>query len=150
MHRILACIPIIVVMFASCVEPPDFSVTPEITYIRFDTTIVQAGENFKIFIDFQDGDGDIGVDNSDGSPSVDNLFRVDNRSGFLVTHIVPFLPPNGNIEAISGTIELEVQTFCIPINQTGTDTVSYALKLVDRAGNESLEVNSPDLIINCQ
>lgn len=54
---------------ASCVSPPDYPDTPEISFKKIESTriVKQTGsyDTVSVTISFKDGDGDLGLDDSD-------------------------------------------------------------------------------------
>ena len=143
-----------------CVIAPDYPDEPVLTYNGISkNTIVQGVSNtdsFYISANFTDGDGDLG--NEDENKF--NLFLIDKRTGNLQDKfITPYVPPAGASNGISGEISLLVYTTCcfFPDNippcesppQYPTDTISYELYIVDRAGNESNHIITEPIIIYC-
>ena len=79
---------LILVMFNSCFDPPQYSIVPNIEFQRIE--FVEVGDfsdpdSLIIYIDFRDGDGDLGLSTSDISdPFHDsNYFLEDGAGGFI-------------------------------------------------------------------
>lgn len=136
-------------LVAGCINKPNFSVIPAITYEGVNSTFVVSGQDSLIFqIDFEDGDGDLGSDNADTTV---NAFMIDSRTGFPVSYKIPYISPKGTTEAISGSIWFTLVPFAIACrpDHPDMDTVTYQIYIVDRAGNESNRVFTDQIIIDC-
>ncbi len=134
------------VSIAACLNPPDYSPIPAITFDSLSATSARVGhDSITFFIGFTDGDGDL------GSANVPNLFFTDSRTGYPDSFKVPSLTPDGNVKAISGTIAYTFSTFsCTPPQNRQFDTLHYTIYVEDRAGNKSNEVLTPEIILQCQ
>ena len=145
----------------SCVNAPDYPIEPEITYKGISkNTIVQGVSNIDsihIYMDFTDGDGDIGTKDE----NVFNIFLIDKRTEKLQDQfIAPYVPAAGAANGISGEIDILVYTTCcfFPDNippcespdQYPTDTIQYELYIIDRAGHESNRILTEPIIIFCE
>lgn len=143
-----------------CFKPDEFSKIPHISNAKISKTAVQEGaEAYQISVDFEDGDGDIGSNETD-SPT--NFFVIDKRANFTATtpYKVPYLSPQGDPQGISGTITISVQAeYCLDANGipcyisnncSATDTAYYQIYIADRAGNKSNTIQAPPLVLFCQ
>ena len=132
-----------VIFLGSCLNPPDYSVIPEIEFDSISSTFIKAGQDsVTFFIAFTDGDGDL------GSEETPNLFLLDNRTGYPDSVKVPHLTPEGNVKAISGIIAYTRSSFnCIP--GKASDTVYYSIYMEDRAGNKSNVIITPSIVMEC-
>lgn len=133
----------LLVFVASCVNPPDYSVIPEIQFDSISTTYVRAQQDsVTMVISFSDGDGDL------GSELTPNLFLLDSRTGYTDSLKIPNLTPEGSVKAITGVITYTRSVFsCIPGKDF--DTLHYTIYVEDRAGNQSNMVLTPDIYIEC-
>jgi hypothetical protein len=115
-------------------------------------------DSLNITLYFTDGDGDIGVEQSDSLP---NLFIIDSRTGNIAESIkLPKVSDAGFGNGISGIIELKLYTTCclftnnIPpcsvIEGINFDTLNYKIYLVDKAGNKSETVETNSIILECK
>lgn len=132
--------------FAACVPEPQYSFIPHIEFQSMsDNTFDELDEDsLSIVVYFEDGDGDLGSDDSI------NMFWEDSRvPGFPLAFKIPFIELQGNSKAISGTITTYYPiSYCLD-NDDAVDTFYYKIYIVDRAGNKS-NVDSTDLIfLNC-
>ena len=138
------------VFIISCLKPPQFPETPEITFVSINTTQVQAeSDSILMIISFKDGNGDIGSTDNDTST---NCYITDHRSGkpdYTYNYKIPFITPLGTTKDISGKININLPGItCIPFHTT--DSVTYKITIKDRAGHISNQVETPVIIVNCQ
>ena len=163
----------VMMLLQACIKADEYPEIPAITNISIDKSVIHQfanmttdaegnildydQESFVITVDFQDGDGDLGV--TDEQPEM-NAFIIDNRTGFVDSLQIPYVSPQGNIKAISGTIDFTINSecclaisgiSCTPNAEYNTaDTLRYDVFIKDRAGNESNIVQAPPLIILCK
>lgn len=78
----------VLVLFNSCFDPPQYSIVPNIEYQNIE--FVEVGgfsdaDSLILYLDFRDGDGDLGLSNTDVSdPFHDsNYFLEDGAGGFI-------------------------------------------------------------------
>lgn len=134
-------------LLASCIKPPAYS---EVPYLEFSevnkTSFVQYDpDSLKVKIYFEDGDGDIGGADIDSL----NMFWEDSRvPGYQVEFKIPFIELQGNHAAISGYINI-TRGISECINPVEVDTFYYSIQIMDRAGNFSNVIRTPDLFLNC-
>jgi len=131
---------------AACVQEPEYSEIPHIEFLSMnENTFDELDEDsLSIVLYFEDGDGDLGSEDSV------NMFWEDSRvPGFPLSFKIPFIELQGNSKAISGTITTYYPiSFCIDSDDP-VDTFYYKIYIVDRAGNKS-NVDSTDVIyLNC-
>lgn len=118
-------------------------VVPEIELLEVGPQTVTA---FKDSISFQvkytDGDGDLGTNDD----TERNVFIVDNRIGTQHAFRLQQLAPDGATIPITGTFRVALPNTLITDNST-EQKVIFTLYVVDRAGNESNRVDSPELTV---
>ncbi len=150
MMKRLALILIIPFVATQCIKKPIFDISPEIIKTAIDTNFVISGiDSLSVRIDFQDGDGDIGLKN--GETGV-NAYLMDSRTGFALSYKIPYISANASHEAVSGSVWFTIEPFsinCRP-DHIGFDTLHYEIYIVDRAGHESNHAKTDDIIIQCQ
>ncbi len=143
--------------YSACIKPDKFPDEPQITSVFINKDSIQnLLEDFIVSVEFQDGDGDIGITNE--YPEA-NAFLVDNRTGYVDSLKIPYISPQGNIKAISGTLNFTILSECciaisgISCTPNATyppiDTVQYTVIIKDRSGHVSNAVEAPPLIILC-
>ena len=165
MHKILKIFSIIIFFctgFNSCTNSPDFPAEPYLEYKGISKKMLEQGslntDSLSIFLYFTDGDGDIGFEQTD---SLQNLFIIDTRTNNLAESIkIPKISDAGIGNGISGEIELKVYTTCclftnnIPpcsvVEGINTDTLTYKIYMVDRAGNVSDTIETENIILECK
>lgn len=146
---------------AACVKPPEFPIEPVITFESLNKSQIYQFTNgpldsILVHFSFTDGDGDLSQIDSD---SVD-VFLTDSRLGIQTPFRLPLIPPEGTGNGISGDIFINV------INTTGiccifnsrlcaaeptypVDTFTYAIQIMDRAGNLSNVIRTDPIEILC-
>lgn len=159
MVRLIPGLLLALMLVLSCSKPPDYDDTPRITYAGVSrTTILQGADNsdtLRIFFDFEDGDGDIGSNNTN------NVFVIDKRTGNITDRFtIPEIPPDGAGNGVSGTISIlkfnECCIFpdgvppCIVYTPQPTDTVVFEIYMQDLAGNESNRIETEPIVLLCQ
>jgi hypothetical protein len=112
------------------------SITPN-PAVRYDDVI-------KLVIEYTDGDGDLG----ENTPDVKNAFITDTRNNVITTFRINQLAPNGSNIIIKGNLEFNLSPQGFVDDNNTTETATYKIHVVDRAGNKSNEVNSTALVIN--
>jgi hypothetical protein len=151
-------------LYSSCRKQVVYPPVPYIEYVSFTkiqtTTSIDSKGILKI--SFTDGDGDIGLSESDtlypfnpGSQYYYDLFITyyEKQHGNYVAVTlpmtnnsrIPVVTPDGENKSIKGTIEVELF-----INNPAStyDTIAYDVSIVDRALNMSNKIRTPDIIIH--
>lgn len=143
MSRLFAPIAFLTLAVSACLNPPDYSIVPEIALDSLSSRNLRAGsDSLTFFISFTDGDGDI------GSETVPNLFFTDSRTGYTDSVKVPYITPGGTLKTISGVITyVRSQIYCIP--GRSTDSLTYTIYLEDRAGHQSNRIITPTIFLTC-
>ena len=156
MNKFLFLVLIFSLGWSSCTTPPQYAVEPNISFNRFSVdTINQLSGLVTIYINFTDGDADLGVSSADTSI---NMYIVDTRKKDTLLYRIPQIPSNGSSFGIAGEIEVDVSqvccivpgvpTVCSPIPDTYDET-TYKILIRDNAGNWSNEVETAPLKIKC-
>ena len=133
-----------VFIMGSCVDPPNYPDEPVLEFISLEPSLINEGDPITISFSFTDGDGDLG--NDDGNV---NGFLIDSRApGFPEAFNIPYIDAVGNIPDISGEISFTPsEPPCL--NGLSSDTTTYSLYIVDRAGNKSNVIDCGEVIIIC-
>jgi hypothetical protein len=100
-------------------------------------------DTIKIVISYKDGDGDLGQD----SANVKNMFVTDSRNNSTGQFRIPQLAANGS-GAIQGSLNIILPPQFFINNADTTETVTYSIYVVDRAGHQSNTVKATSLVIN--
>ncbi len=146
-------------LITGCINAPDFSNTPEITFIGFNKSTMLQGDlntdSVTLIIDFTDGDGDIG---STATSSKLNLFIYDNRNGFVYDNIkLPEIPQDGAFNGVKGTIQLKLYNGCCLFDDkpncsvvpSESNELSFDIYMIDKAGNQSNTITTSVLELVC-
>lgn len=159
MKRILPLFVLFAFAMSSCLPEASFPPEPEITFKSFDLSANGA----ELKIDFTDGDGDIGLTQSDttGINCPDtcryyyNLFceyyelqngvwtnlPLDPLLGQIPFYYrIPDVRPSGQNPALNGEIKIDMPSYFLL--GTGFDTCRFEVSLVDRSLNESNTVRT--------
>lgn len=147
------------IILSGCINAPDFSDTPSLTFIGFDKSSMVQGDlntdSITIVIDFTDGNGDIG---SKSNSSDINLFIFDNRNGEIYDNIkLPEIPQEGAFNGVKGTIRLKLYNGCClfddkpncTIVPTESNQLSFDIYLIDQGGNQSNTITTSDIELIC-
>jgi len=148
--------------FISCVQGPNLSEIPALEYVSLSKDTMDQGfgtnDHLKLFLNIEDGDGDIGNDEEDG---IFNLFVFDSRTETLYdqANLIPEVPSGIAQKGVLVEMELTVlQTCCLfPENippcespiEYPLDSLYLDVYVVDRAGNQSNTVRSDIIYLRC-
>ncbi len=156
-----------VLILAACSTPPEYPLEPVITYEGLSRGAIPQSSGTSTLLDtmiirigFTDGDGDLGDRDSV------NIFLTDSRDGFEHIFKINEIPMLGSGDGISGEIAIKLNnnpatkyfccTFpntrvtCIPSTEFPFDTMSYSIRVKDRAGNFSNAIRTETFQILCQ
>jgi hypothetical protein len=161
--KLFAALLFSIVILSSCFKSENFPLEPVIS----NPEVVTMGDTAIVTFSFTDGDADIGLAADDtngvyspGSYFYNNIyldyFEKDDVLGW-----VPGMDVNGdtvrfsfrikpiqvseNTEGIKGTIDVTLEAYQNPFS-TQSDTVKFKIKLIDRALNESNEIETLEII----
>ena len=145
-----------------CVDAPNFSDTPEIAFLSMSKDTIDQGvfqeDSLTVFFSFQDGDGDLGLDNQ---ASENNVFFIDTRTDVIDnTFRIPFIPSEGSSNGIEGIVKIALFSNCCIFPEGGPDPcqpsatypydeVQYRIYITDRAGNKSNEILTDPITLRC-
>jgi hypothetical protein len=154
-------------VFLACSTPPEYPNEPILTYRGLNRVSIPQSSGTQSELDtliirmgFTDGDGDLGDKDSI------NIFLTDSRDGFEHVFKINEIPQLGSGTSISGEIAIKLTnnsstkyfccTFpntrvtCIPSTEFPEDTMSYTIRIRDRAGNWSNQIRTETFRILCQ
>ncbi len=117
--------------------------TPTIELVSVSSSSVLEGQPITFKIKYTDGDGDLGENN----PDAHNLFLIDNRVGVAYEYRIRELAPPGSSIIIRGNLDVILGTTAIT-NGSNSQSVTYSINVVDRAGNRSNTVTSSEITIH--
>jgi hypothetical protein len=122
---------------------PTVSHVPAISLGTMATTYNQF-DDVVLYVNYTDGNGDLGFDDAD-TPVV---YVTDNRNDIEFNfHVQPLSPPGVEI-AIQGQLQVVIENIILLSQSNSSETVTFSVKIIDRAGNWSNLVTSPVLTIN--
>lgn len=143
-----------------CISGPDYPIEPVLTYAGVsDNVIMQSStgqDTIEIYVDFTDGDGDIGQNNG-----TSRIYLIDSRLGIVQdSFTTPNVPEQGTKNGVDGRITLLYMSTCClfpdgtppcGVNQDyPTDSLRLAIYMKDEAGHESNIVETEDIILLCE
>ncbi|OQX75066.1 MAG: hypothetical protein B6D61_11110 [Bacteroidetes bacterium 4484_249] len=160
LFKYIVFLTIAILVMPSCKKKETYPVIPEIKYegfVKIYNPVANKFERGVLKLSFKDGDGDIGLRQSETEPPYDyNLFvkyyEIQNRdtveviltdiSGDTITFNarIPILTPTGSNKSIKGEID---DTLFIYNYQSNFDTIMYEVYLIDRALNKSNIIFTP-------
>ncbi len=153
-------------LISSCYKEPNFSLNPKIDFdnikkeIRIDQFTGSNKDSVIVTIDFQDGDGDLGLDETEKAIAQQNddfnylikSFRRKNGNFVEFTPLVPLsgyfpkLKNDDRIGPIEGILSYTIE-FPHPFTPK-RDTVKFEVQIKDRSGNLSNSVETAEVILN--
>lgn len=136
---------LLIVIFSSCKkeEAKEYDAVPEIAFESISPLVVKEFEDsITIVISYKDGDGDLGENNA----NVNNLFVTDQRINITYPYRVQQLSPDNSTIAIQGKLNVVLKNSGIT-NGSTSQTVSYKLYIIDRAGHQSNTLTTSSVTI---
>jgi hypothetical protein len=143
--------------FLSCLDDNDYPVEPQIQFINFKTLINEQNitEQGVLTFSFTDGDGDIGLYDSDTTAPYDYNFYItyyEKQKGvltkvdlpFTLNSRIPILNNNGSNKAIKGEIE---DTLFVNNALSQYDTILFEFYIVDRKLHQSNILKTPEIVV---
>ena len=136
---------VIVTLIPSCKKDQGISNVPVITFDSISPNpAIKYQDTVLIVISYKDGDGDLGIDSAD----IKNLFVTDSRNNVVSQFRIPQLAPTGSSIAIQGNLNVILPPQLFINDNDTTETATYSIYVVDRAGHKSNTVISTPLKIN--
>ena len=155
----------IALVLGACQKREKFPVEPHIEFVSLEKIPNAAGydQRATLTLHFQDGDGDIGLNESDIEPPFDTSsvyyfnffidyykkvngeFQKIDFEGVSFNQRIPRLS-NSVPESIEGDIHLDLDINSYDFS-TRKDTIKFRCRIVDRALHESNEVETDELIV---
>ncbi len=147
----------ILIILSSCRKFEEYPIIPHIEFVSFAKIYNDTLEAYTkgiLTISYTDGDGDIGLKQSDTIPPYDYNFYIsyfEKQNGEFVELIldpplnarIPMLTPSGINKSIKGEIEDEIF-----LNYTSQyDTIRLEVYILDRALHKSNVIQTPEIYI---
>lgn len=145
---------------AGCLKTEELPVEPRITL----KSVAQVTDTVLVTIGFTDGDGDIGLSDSDVQPPYDtssvyyhNLFYDPEElvNGVWTPVDLPYyyrvkvITPSGQNKALDGELKTSFARSFFPLPPlVAGDTVRFRIRLVDRALHTSNELTTEAIVLN--
>jgi hypothetical protein len=154
---------VLLIGLAGCFKNEEYPPEPIISNPQF--TFI--GDSAMLAFDFTDGDGDIGLDPNDTVAPFNpdsyyhyNLhieyFEKDDAEGWVqgtdiegepivFQYRIQPIEVKGEAKGLKGTIEVNMINYKNTFSSE-SDTIRYSIKLIDKALNESNELESPEVV----
>lgn len=150
---------IIATSITSCVKEKQFPPQPVIEFVKF---VSYGNDSADCFINFKDGDGDIGILPGDAISAddlkmkylhkepggvfipVDSSFGTSQFDTLFYSYRVPNITPDGQYKALDGEIKIKLRT--APLFGPHT-LVKFEITLRDRAGHKSNMVSTNEIVV---
>ena len=148
---------LVIVFFSACTKEnitnvdvndpnPGFSDIPEIKLLEVNQTTVQQYTDSLVFkIEYTDGNGDLGSTDADEG----DIQLIDTRDPEILIfeyHLSPRAPIGSEI-VITGTLDIVLNNTILLDENNESETTTFKLKIKDRAGNWSNEVETDVITI---
>ncbi len=125
----------------------DISEIPEIELLEVSPlSVLQYEDSISFKIKYLDGNGDLG----EQDPDIKSIFLIDNRAPndlIFDFHLSPRAPLDSEI-AIQGELDVVLNNTILIDDGLGAETATFSIYIVDRAGNQSNILQSPEITIN--
>lgn len=120
---------------------------PEISFLNIsDTVVKQYVDSIAFSISYRDGDGDLGTTDPDATV----IELVDSRDAQLLVfgyHLSP-RAPQGTAVAIEGSLDIVLNNTILLDQNNDSESTTFLIRVVDREGQWSNQVESPVVTIN--
>lgn len=142
----VACVVILLVWMLASGCKKDVVEADPVPFLKIEsvtpTTVTQFVDSVVVMLSYDDGDGDLGFSDPDSTA----LEVTDSRFSLPDYYFVQPLAPIGEPIHIRGTLRVELTAPFLLGNGT-SETIQYRIRILDRAGNWSNEVTTPDITI---
>lgn len=123
---------------------PAISLVPAISLLQVYPSSVVSHEDSIVFeIEYTDGNGDLGFENADSGV----IFITDKRVPLTESYHLPPLTPPGSSIVIQGIIPFVLERTILIDPNSESETVTFDIRIRDRAGNWSNTVTSPTITV---
>lgn len=142
-HILLVCM---LGLFASCQKEGDnvLSFTPLLVLDSINKTeITEFQDSIILYINFEDGNGDLGRQDPDSNSLSIKDARLELPEFY---HIPPIIPEDEKLQTI-GRFRVFIPTLFI-LGSENQERTSISIRVKDKAGNWSNQITSPEIIIN--
>jgi hypothetical protein len=145
MNKAIRLILFSAIMLSACkkdVEKPGS--VPVITFEAISPgTVHQFKDSVMIAIGYTDGDGDLG----ENSSTAQNAFVTDSRNNLTYYFRIRQLAPDHANITIRGKLDIIVPAVALQNGSSGSEPVSFSVKIKDRAGNMSNSISTSTISV---
>lgn len=132
-----------IILFSSCKKEEEVGNAPELTYKSVDKNDIKDFENLEITITYSDNDGDLGENDA----NIKNCFVTDSRNNVTYEYRISQLAPDNASISITGDLNITIENVSLTDGAT-SETITYDIYVVDRAGNQSNTVTTEAITIS--
>lgn len=132
-------------VFSACKKEEDIKdPVPKISLVSiYPTQVIQQTDSIVIRFNYKDGDGDLG-ENVAGKK---NLFVTDTRIAVTDSFRIQQLAPSIVNSPITGILRVVIPSTIITSDTSEFETVTYSIRVVDRAGHYSNTMLTPSVTV---
>ncbi|HIA36744.1 MAG TPA: hypothetical protein EYM84_00435 [Flavobacteriales bacterium] len=143
MSKRISILFLFIILFSFCKKEEEEPKIPVLKLIDITPlSLVQYNEPVYITIGYSDLDGDIGYENPDEYALQIKDNRLANPDWY---HVSPLAPIESNV-AIEGDLTIKINSLFL-LGNGSQELTSFTIKMVDRAGNWSEEITTPQVTI---
>jgi len=158
---------LILISLNACIKPDEFPPEPRLTSVSVSkNSIKNNSEGFTFYINFEDGDGDLGSSEIGAieADTFSNLYITDTRYDYPFEYTIDHIPPQGSVDDISGELSVNYPSSCCIFNDANMipkescipdslkpdfDTIYFDIQMRDRAYNFS-NIITQAIQVRCQ
>lgn len=130
---------------SGCTKEEVIGDAPTIEFVEMTPNpAVKYEDEIEITISYTDGNGDLG----ENTPDMKNAFITDSRNNVTYQFRIPQQAPDDADIIIKGQLTFKLSPQGFVDDTKTTETTTYSIRIVDRAGNESNSVETGSLTIN--
>lgn len=143
--KFIAVPAVLFILLYGCKKEAAISTTPSIEFKSIaPNPAIKYQDTVTIAIEITDGDGDIG----ENTPDVKNVFVTDNRNNVVSSFRLPQQAPDNSNIIVRAPVNIHLPPQAFVDDSHTSETVTYSIYVVDRAGHQSNTVQTGTLTIN--
>lgn len=144
MKNLVLVFSVVLTLWACKKEEISFGTTPSLEFVSISpSSITELQDEVIVTVLYRDGDGDLG----ENTPDIKNLFVTDSRNDVQYSFRVQQLAPSESGISIEGQLEINLKTLTV-VSEATTESASFEVYIVDRAGNKSNVINTSIITIS--
>lgn len=143
MKRLCLCLPVLVLLIASCSKNGSFPTSPDLTFKTITPQEVHNGDSIQVVCSFRDKEGDL-QDSIFYRPN--SLLNNAGDSGVFGDYQIPNFPTHRNLEGDIILVLYGGLDYQVPIGGA-SDTLYFDIFIKDRAGHSSDTVKTTPVVV---